>query len=66
MLPPNLQSIAAKLQDRAGAEDCPRHEADVCTAIADCILTSKPIPVDLQDQYVRILANQNGQDRYGK
>ena len=58
-------AIAQQLQERADAPDCPRHEADVNRAIADCLLAPRPIPTDLQDQYVKIVANQQGQDRYG-
>jgi hypothetical protein len=65
-LTPDLRKIVLALQDRAAQEGCPRTEADVSNAIADCILAHKPIPADLQDQYVKLLANQNGQDRYGK
>lgn len=65
-LPENLRKIVADLRNRASEDGCPSHEADVSNAIADCILAHKPIPPDLQDQYVKLLANQNGQDRYGK
>lgn len=65
-LPENLRKIVADLRNRASEDGCPSHEADVSNAIADCILAHKPITPDLQDQYVKLLANQNGQDRYGK
>lgn len=38
----------------------------ILNAIRDCILTFKPIPQDLQEQYVKLLANDFKVDKYGK
>ena len=34
--------------------------------IKDCIIGSAPIGQELQDQYVKIIANDQSQNRYGK
>ena len=46
------------------AEDNPRLR-DVAKRIKDCILTSRPIPKDLQEQYVKLASTQE-QDRFGR
>lgn len=45
------------------AEDNPRLR-DVAKRIKDCILTSRPIPKDLQETYVNLASTQK-QDRFG-
>ena len=46
------------------AEDNPRLR-DVAKRIKDCILTSRPIPKDIQEQYVKLASTQE-QDRFGR
>ncbi len=46
------------------AEDNPRLR-DVAKRIKDCIITSSPIPKDLQEQYVKHASTQK-QDRFGR
>lgn len=46
------------------AEDNPRLR-DVAKRIKDCIITSRPIPKDLQEQYVKLASTQK-QDRFGR
>ena len=46
------------------AEDNPRLR-DVAKRIKDCILTSRPIPKDIQEQYVKLASTQS-QDRFGR
>ena len=65
-LPPNLQSIVADLEAKIKDGDYNQHAVDVFAAILDCIVGSKPIGQDLQDQYVRIIANEQTQNRYGQ
>ena len=65
-LPADLQKIVADLDAKINSEDYNQHEVDVFTAIKDCVTGSKPIDQELQDQYVRIIANDQSQDRYGK
>ena len=38
---------------------------DVAKRIKDCILTSRPIPKDIQEQYVKLASTQS-QDRFGR
>ena len=65
-LPSNLQNIVADLEAKIESEYYNQHAIDVFSAIKDCIVGSKPIGQDLQDQYVRIIANEQTQDRYGQ
>ena len=65
-LPPNLQNIVADLEAKIKDGDYNQHAVDVFTAIKDCITGSKPIGQELQDQYVRIIANEQTQNRYGQ
>ena len=46
------------------AEDNPRLR-DVAKRIKDCIISSRPIPKDLQEQYVKYASTQK-QDRFGR
>ena len=54
----------AILDANIAAEDNPRLR-DVAKRIKDCILTSSPIPKDLQEQYVKLASTQK-QDRFGR
>ena len=65
-IPADLQKIVADLDAMIESEDYNQHAKDVFAAIKDCITSSTPIGQDLQDQYVRIIANEQAQDRYGK
>ena len=65
-LPPNLQNIVADLEAKIKDGDYNQHAKDVFAAIKDCITGSKPIGQELQDQYVRIIANEQTQNRYGQ
>ena len=66
VLPSDLQKVVADLDANIDSGEYYQHVVDVFTAIKDCIVTHKPIPQDLQDQYVLQLANDHSQDRYGK
>lgn len=59
-----LQKAVANLDAMIDSGDYNQHAVDVFTAIKDCIIGSTPISLDLQDQYVRIIANEQTQDRY--
>ena len=61
-----LQKAVDNLDAMINSGDYNQHAVDVFTAIKDCITNSKPIGQELQDQYVRIIANEQTQDRYGK
>lgn len=61
-----LQKAVDNLDAMIGSGDYNQHAVDVFTAIKDCITCSTPIGQELQDQYVRIIANEQTQDRYGK
>ena len=61
-----LQKAVENLDAMINSEDYNQHAKDVFTAIKDCITGSTPIGQDLQDQYVRIIANEQAQDRYGQ
>ncbi len=61
-----LQKAVANLDAMIDSGDYNQHAVDVFTAIKGCIIGSTPISLDLQDQYVRIIANEQTQDRYGK
>lgn len=65
-LPSNLQNIVADLEAKIKDGDYNQHAVDVFTAIKDCITGSTPIGQELQDQYVRIIANEQTQNRYGQ
>ena len=65
-LPADLQKIVDDLDAKIEGGEYNQHAVDVFTAIKDCIVGSKPIGQELQDQYVRIIANDQSQDRYGK
>lgn len=61
-----LQKAVDNLVAMIDSGDYNQHAVDVFTAIKDCILSSTPIGLDLQDQFVRIIANEQTQDRYGR
>ena len=61
-----LQKALENLDAMINSEDYNQHAKDVFAAIKDCITGSTPIGQELQDQYVRIIANEQAQDRYGK
>ena len=61
-----LQKALDNLDAMINSGDYNQHAVDVFTAIKDCITCSTPISQDLQDQYVRIIANEQTQNRYGK
>ena len=65
-IPADLQKIVADLDAKIEGKEYNQHAVDVFTAIKDCITGSKPIGQDLQDQYVRIIANEQAQNRYGQ
>lgn len=59
-----LQKAVDNLDAMIDSGDYNQHAVDVFTAIKDCITGSAPIGLDLQDQFVRIIANEQTQDRY--
>ena len=61
-----LQKAVDNLDAMINSGDYNQHAVDVFTAIKDCITGSTPIGQELQDQYVRIIANEQTQNRYGK
>ena len=65
-IPADLQKIVADLTAKIEGKDYNQHAVDVFTAIKYCITGSTPIGLDLQDQYVRIIANEQAQNRYGQ
>lgn len=65
-LPSDLQKIVDDLDAKINSGEYNQHAVDVFTAIKDCIIGSVPIGQELQDQYVRIIANDQSQNRYGK
>ena len=65
-IPADLQKIVADLTAKIESEDYNQHAKDVFAAIKDCITSSTPVGQDLQDQYVRIIANEQTQNRYGQ
>ena len=65
-LPAYLQKIVADLDSKISSGDYSQHAVDVLTAIKDCIHGSTPIGQELQDQYVKIIANDQSQNRYGQ
>ena len=65
-LAPELRKIVADLDAKINSGDYNQHAVDVFTAIKDCITGSAPIGQELQEQYVRIIANEQSQNRYGQ
>ena len=65
-LPPGLRNIVADLEAKINSGDYNQHAVDVFVAIKDCITGSAPIGQELQDQYVRIIASDQYQNRFGK
>ena len=65
-LPSDLQNIVDDLDAKINSGEYSQQAVDVFTAIKDCITGSTPVDQELQDQYVRIIANDQSQDRYGK
>jgi len=65
-LTPELRNIVADLEAKINSGDYNQHAVDVFTAIKDCITGSTPIGQELQDQYVRIISNDQRQDRFGQ
>lgn len=63
-LPADLQKIVDDLDAKIDSGEHNQHAVDVFTAIKDCIIVSAPIGQELQDQYVRIIANDQSQNRY--
>lgn len=66
ILPADLQKIVDDLGDKINSGAYNKHAVDVFTAIKNCITSSTAIEKELQDQYIRIIANDQSQDRYGK
>ena len=66
VLPSDLQKIVADLDAKINSGEYSQQAVDVFIAIKDCITGSTTIDQELQDQYVRIIANDQSQDRYGK
>ena len=67
-LPPALLALVANLDAKIDAPNAgwSEHDRDVFRAIRQCILDCKPIDKELQDNYVRAIANDQAQNRYGK
>lgn len=65
-LPADLQKLVDDLDAKINSGDYNQHAVDVFSAIKDCITGSTPIGQELQDQYVRIIANDQSQNRYGQ
>ena len=65
-LPADLQKIINDLDAKIEGGEYDQHAVDVFTAIKDCITGSTPIGQDLHDQYVRIIANEQTQNRFGQ
>lgn len=65
-LTPELQHIVADLDSKIEDKEYPAHARDVFAAIKDCIVNHQPIGPELQEQYVRIITNDQRQNRYGK
>ena len=62
----DLQKIVEDLDAKINGGEYNQHAVDVFTAIKDCVTSSTPIGLDLQDQYVRIIANDQAQNRFGQ
>ena len=65
-LTPDLRNIVADLDAKIEDKTYPVHARDVFNAIKDCIITHQPIDKELQEQYVRIIASDQSQNRYGQ
>ena len=65
-LPYDLQKIIADLDSKIDSGDYNQHAVDVFVAIKDCITGRTPIGQELQDQYVRIIASDQSQNRFGQ
>ena len=65
-LTPDLRNIVADLDAKINSGDYNQHAVDVFVAIKDCITGSTPIGQELQDQYVRIIASDQSQNRFGQ
>ncbi len=65
-LTPDLRNIVADLDAKINSGDYNQHAVDVFTAIKDCITGSTPIGREPQGQYVRIIASDQSQNRYGQ
>ena len=65
-LTPDLRNIVADLEAKLEDNTYSVHAHDVFKAIKGCILNSSPIAVELQEQYVQVIANDQRQDRYGQ
>lgn len=65
-LTPGLRNIVADLDSKIEDKTYSVHARDVFKAIKDCIITHQPIGLELQAQYVQVIANDQRQDRYGK
>lgn len=67
-LPSGLQAVVADLTAKIDSEDdgWSEHHKDVFRAIRTCIIESKPIDKELQDQYVYALANHQAVNRFGQ
>ena len=67
-LPSGLQAVVADLTIKIDSEDdgWSEHHKDVFRAIRTRIIERKPIDKELQDNYVRAIANDQAQNRYGK
>ena len=65
-LTPDLRKIVADLDSKIEDKTYSVHARDVFKAIKDCITGSTPVGQELQDQYVRIIANDQSQNRYGQ
>ena len=65
-LSPELRNIVADLEAKIEDKTYSVHARDVFQAIKDCITGSAPIGQELQDQYVRIIASDQSQNRYGQ
>ena len=65
-LTPDLRNIVADLDTKIEDKSYSVHARDVFSDIKDCIITHQPIGQELQDQYVRIIASDQSQNRYGQ
>lgn len=65
-LTPDLRKIVADLDSKIEDKTYSVHARDVFAAIKDCITTHQPIGKELQDAYVKELANNQAVNRYGQ
>lgn len=65
-LPPELRKIVVDLDAKIEDKTYSVHARDVFTAIKDCITANQPIGLELQEQYVKVIANGQRQNRFGK